>query len=162
MGSNGTWEWKCNLCKNDKTFKGSYTRMKAHILHEEINGIEVCAHTRNPEARAKFKKESDDAQRLKDQRSKIGTSTTNPRMTDNIELRIVQEARMRRALEVKTELSKPSNPIQDNRLLKILDSQAREEVYSRVARAIIACGILFNVVRSPYWQDLVRAIDKAP
>ena len=62
MGSGGTWEWKCNLCKNEKTFQGSYTRVKAHILHEEIKGIDVCAHTKNAEVRAKFKKESVDAQ----------------------------------------------------------------------------------------------------
>jgi len=48
MGSSGMWKWKCNLCKNVKTFKGSYTRVKAHILNEEIKGINVCAHTKNP------------------------------------------------------------------------------------------------------------------
>lgn len=44
MVSGGTWEWKCNLCKNEKTFKGSYTIVNAHILREEIKGIDVCAH----------------------------------------------------------------------------------------------------------------------
>lgn len=160
--SGGTWECKCNLCKNDKTFKGSYTRVKAHILHEKIKGIDVCAHARNPKVKAKFKKENDDAQRLKDQRSKIGTGTTNHRMTDSIEPRIVQEARKRRALEVEEDLSKPSNPIKDSRLLKMLERQGGEEVDSRVARTIFVCGIPFNVVRSPYWQHLVRAINKAP
>jgi hypothetical protein len=40
----GSWEWKCKLCKKDKTFKGSYTRFKAHIFHEE-KGIEGFPHT---------------------------------------------------------------------------------------------------------------------
>jgi hypothetical protein len=31
-----------------------------------------------------------------------------------------------------------------------------------VARAIFACGIPFNVVRSPYWKDIVKAINEAP
>jgi hypothetical protein len=31
-----------------------------------------------------------------------------------------------------------------------------------VARAIFACGISFNVVRSPYWKDMVKAIYEAP
>jgi hypothetical protein len=30
----GSWEWRCNLCKKVKTFKGSYTSIMAHILHE--------------------------------------------------------------------------------------------------------------------------------
>lgn len=89
MGSSGTWEWKCNLCKNEKTFKGPYTRVTAHILHKEIKGIDVCAHTKIPEVRVKFKKESNDAQRLKDQISKISTGTTNSHMSDSIEPRIV-------------------------------------------------------------------------
>jgi len=38
----------------------------------------------------------------------------------------------------------------------------REETDSRVARCIYACGIPFNVVRFPYWQDMIRAINKAP
>ena len=59
MGSSGMWKWKCNLCKNEKTFKGSYTRVKANILNEEIKGIDVCAHTKNAEVRARFKKESE-------------------------------------------------------------------------------------------------------
>jgi len=45
--SGGSWEWRCNLCKKDKTFKGSYTRVKAHILHEGVKGVDVCAFTRN-------------------------------------------------------------------------------------------------------------------
>ena len=43
-----------------------------------------------------------------------------------------------------------------------MNVQAREEANSRVARCIYACGIPFNVVRSPYWQDMIRAINKAP
>jgi len=34
----------------------------------------------------------------------------------------------------------------------------REEAKSSVARAIYARGISLNVIWSPYWQDLVRAI----
>eukprot|EP00253_Pinus_taeda_P004206 PITA_04206 len=40
--------------------------------------------------------------------------------------------------------------------------ETREETDSRVARCIYACGIPFNVDRSPYWQDMIRAINKAP
>eukprot|EP01018_Ginkgo_biloba_P032553 Gb_29675 [translate_table: standard] len=44
-------------------------------------------------------------------------------------------------------------------LEKMMDIGGREDVDSRVARCIYACGISFNVVRSPYSQDMVRAIN---
>jgi hypothetical protein len=100
---------------------------------------------------------------LKDQRSKIGMgSTSNPHLGASNEPRIVHEARKRRAVLVEEEISKPASATKDSRLLKMLNNQGREEAESRVARAIFACGIPFNVVWSPYWQDLVRAINTAP
>ena len=33
---------------------------------------------------------------------------------------------------------------------------------NRVARAIYACGLAFNVVRSPYWQDMLKAVNEDP
>eukprot|EP01018_Ginkgo_biloba_P003434 Gb_31361 [translate_table: standard] len=47
-------------------------------------------------------------------------------------------------------------------LEKMIDVGGREDVDSRVARCIYACSISFNVVRSPYWQDMVRAINDGP
>jgi hypothetical protein len=52
--------------------------------------------------------------------------------------------------------------IQESRIAKMVNVQGREEVETRVARAIYACGIPFNVVWSPYWQDMVRAINTTP
>eukprot|EP01018_Ginkgo_biloba_P039022 Gb_40496 [translate_table: standard] len=47
-------------------------------------------------------------------------------------------------------------------LENMMDVGKREDVDSRVARCICACGISFNVVCSPYWQDMVRAINDGP
>eukprot|EP01018_Ginkgo_biloba_P000099 Gb_18470 [translate_table: standard] len=47
-------------------------------------------------------------------------------------------------------------------LEKMMDVGRREDVDSHVARCIYACGISFNVGRSPYWQDMVRAINDGP
>jgi hypothetical protein len=161
MGGGGSCEWRCNLCENGKTYKGSYTRVKAHILHEGVKGVDVCAHTRNPKVRATFEKEHNDAQKLKEQRSNIGIGS-NTHLAASNEPRIVHEARKRRAVQLEEEISKPPTTGKDSRLLKMLNNQGREEAETRVARAIYACGIPFNVVQSPYWQDLVRAINTAP
>ena len=92
-----------------------------------------------------------------------GTSKLPPTtlVTSN-EPRIVHEARKRRAVQLEEEISKPAGAGQDSRLLKMLNNQGREEAEIRAARDIYACGIPFNVVRSPYWQDLVREINTAP
>eukprot|EP01018_Ginkgo_biloba_P037272 Gb_00443 [translate_table: standard] len=47
-------------------------------------------------------------------------------------------------------------------LEKMMDVGGREDVDNRVARCIYACNISFNVVRSPYWQVMVRAINDGP
>jgi hypothetical protein len=104
----GSWEWRCNLCKKDKTLKGSYTRVKAHILHEG-KGIEGCPHTLDLQVRNKFQKEHDDAQTIKDNRAKIamhGTRKHPPSLGVSNEPRIVHEARKKRDLEVENEISK--------------------------------------------------------
>jgi hypothetical protein len=41
----------------------------------------------------------------------------------------------------------------------MFDMGGRDEMDNRVARAIFACGIPFNVVQSPYWQDMLRAVN---
>jgi hypothetical protein len=43
-----------------------------------------------------------------------------------------------------------------------LDIGGRDEVDAKVVRFLYACGIPFNVLRSAYWHDLVKAINKAP
>jgi hypothetical protein len=81
------------------------------------------------------------------------------------EARIVHEARKRRALEVENEISKGPGgrgAAIDSRLMKMFNNQKREEIDSRVARAIFACGVPFNVVWSPYWTDMVKAINEDP
>jgi hypothetical protein len=168
MGAGGgSWEWKCNLCKKDRTFKGSYTRVKAHILHEG-KGIEGCPHILDLQVRDKFHKEHDDAQKVKDNRAKIamhGNSKHPPSLGVSNEPMIVHEARKRRALEVENEISKGPGgrgATLDSRLMNMFNNQKREETESRVARAIFACGIPFNVVRSPYWKGIVKAINEAP
>ena len=40
---------------------------------------------------------------------------------------------------------------QQSQLVKMINAQRREEAKMEVATAIYACGIHFDVVRSPYW-----------
>ena len=40
--------------------------------------------------------------------------------------------------------------------------ETRELVDQAIARCLYANGLPFNLVRSPYWKEMVAAIDKAP
>jgi hypothetical protein len=136
-------------------------------LHEGKR-IEGCPHTLDLQVRDKFHKEHDDAQKIKDNRAKIamhGSTKHPPSLGVSNEPRIVHEAMKRRVLEVENKISKGprgQGATTNSRLMKMFNNQKREETESRVARVIFACGIPFNVVQSPYWKDMVKAINEAP
>jgi hypothetical protein len=46
--------------------------------------------------------------------------------------------------------------------LLFLDIGGRDEVDTKVVHFLYACGIPFNVLRSPYWHDLVKGSNEAP
>lgn len=103
-------------------------------------------------------REHNDALRLKDQRSKLGSST---HLVVDCEPNIVHEARKRRVTQVEEESSKPPIIAQESKLVKMINVQGREKAKTRVARAIYASGIAFNVVWYLYWKGLVRVINIA-
>ena len=43
----------------------------------------------------------------------------------------------------------------------LFDITGREEVDAKVARFLYACGVPFNVLRSPYWHSMVKSINRA-
>ena len=116
-------------------------------------------------ARRAYQREQDEADGTKRRHDDLTQAPSN------IEPRIVAEARKRRASHTQQhEQPAPKNTrgpgaspsVQDSRIARLVNVQAREETDSRVARCIYACGITLNVVRSPYWQDMIREINKAP
>ena len=43
-----------------------------------------------------------------------------------------------------------------------LDQGSRDDVDSKVYQFLYACGVPFNVLCSPYWHEMVQAINGAP
>ena len=130
-------------------------------MHETRKGIEGCQKTSDPSDRRKYEIEQDEADRLKTRHDQLGNSSVQP---PNIEPRIALEARKRRATQQQVQVpnAKGTSSMQESRIAKLVNVQGREETNTMVARAIYACGIPFNVVRSPYWNDLVWEINTAP
>ena len=146
-GGGGSWEWRCNRCSN--SYKGSYPRVKAHLLHGGGQGIAGCTKTSDPVARREYQREQDQVDGIKRKHDDFSQAAKNQA---NNEPRIVIEARKRRGTQQPEQPPSrgASGTVQDSRVAKLVNVQAREEVDSRVARCIYACGIPFNVVRSPY------------
>eukprot|EP00253_Pinus_taeda_P034430 PITA_34430 len=150
-----------------KLIWGSYPRVKAHLLHGGGQGVVGYTKTVDPLARREYQREQDEVDVTKRRHDELTQAT--PRAPSNIEPRIVVESRKRRASATQQrERPAPKNTIgaspsvQDSRIAKLVDMQAREKTDSKVARCIYACGIPFNVVLSPYWKDMIREINNAP
>lgn len=47
-------------------------------------------------------------------------------------------------------------------LEKAFNLQSREDTNQNITRCLYANGLSFNVVCSPYWQEMVRSINEAP
>ena len=122
--------------------------MKAHLLHGGGQGIAGCTKTSNPVARREYQREQDQANAIKRKHDDL-SQAKNP---SNIESRIVVEARTRRGTQQPQQPPSrgASDTVQDSIIAKLVNVQGREEFDSRVARCIYACGLPFNVVRSPY------------
>jgi hypothetical protein len=139
----GSCLWNCNKCKVN--FTGSYTRVKAHFLWlEGDNGVHHCKSIDRKDV-DEFQAEQDAADLAKEER-RSGRQKPISKRTNEVPL-IVEEIRKRQNFGT---------------LAKMFDMGGRDETDSRVARAIYACGIPFNVVWSPYWQDMLRAVNDAP
>eukprot|EP01018_Ginkgo_biloba_P023395 Gb_41608 [translate_table: standard] len=140
----GCKRWQCNEC--GKAYSGSYSRVKAHLLHITKIGVKVCPKVNHAKKEA-FIKEQEVAERA----SKRGSVNPFPKGSSSLMAPPSSQPSVDHAPRKRTK--------EMGQLKKMMDVGGREDVDSRVARCIYACGISFNVVRSPYWQDMVRAIN---
>ena len=100
-GGGGSWEWRCTLCKSQ--YKGSYPRVRAHFLHDTRKGIEGCPKTSDPTERRKYEVEQEEVDKLKRRNDQLANASIQP---PNTELRIVLEARKRKAAQQAIQPSK--------------------------------------------------------
>lgn len=43
-----------------------------------------------------------------------------------------------------------------------LNVVGRDDVDGKIVRFLCACGVPFNVLHSPYWHEMIKAINEAP
>ena len=140
----GTCKFTCHHC--NITYTGSYTRVRRHLCgsmpsdEKKSGGVCICKKVL-PTQRAIYRKEENEA-----------IYKSKGLKADNV-----------------NDLSSPStrgsgfSPVGSRKTLSdFLDQGCRDDVDSKVYRFLFACGIPFNVLRSPYWHEMVAAIRGAP
>ena len=152
----GTTKFLCpHGCRPGKPYSGSYTRVRRHlcgILSNDDNrgsiGISIC-HKITQEQRENYIRIEEAAQRINTKKQKVQPDAFSPFSSSSVGGRSSPSGSGSGSGSKRT--------IED-----FLDITGREEVDAKVARFLYACGVPFNVLRSPYWHSMVKAINKAP
>jgi hypothetical protein len=147
----GTTKFLCpHNCHKGKPYTGSYTRVKRHIcgvMETDYNkgsiGINVCPNI-SMEERQRYIKVEEAAQKKRGKKQKL-QSDASSRFGGN------------------TSPSPHGSGTSGSKrtIADFLDIGGMDEVDAKVVRFLYACGIPFNVLRSPYWHDLVKGINEA-
>jgi len=148
----GTTKFHCPHCNSD--FTGSYTRLRRHLCGkrawdgEKQIGIRTCDKVSTAD-RAKYIKEEEDAQyKAKRSRGFFESSQRTPSASS-------QGSGYGHG-------GSGSSSLRRRTISDFLDEGSRNDVDSKIYRFLYANGIPFNVLRSPYWHEMVSAINDAP
>ncbi|XP_042490785.1 uncharacterized protein LOC122070656 [Macadamia integrifolia] len=140
-------KWTCNFGCRSEPYTGTYSRVRAHLIGllpgQKSQGIIICPKVKKEE-REKMKAEEDEAKRVFGSSSRRVPVSSSPigLTTWKTSTSIVVE-RGRNALDA----SKTSSA---------------DDVDGVIARFFYGNGIPFDVAKSPFWGDMVKAINEAP
>jgi hypothetical protein len=152
----GTTKFLCpHGFRPGKPYSSLYTHVRRHfcgVLNNDDNrgsiGIAICPKI-TQEQRENYIKIEEDAQRMNTKKQKVQPDASSPFSSSSVGGRSSPSGSGSGSGSKRT--------IED-----FLDITGREEVDAKVARFLYTCGVPFNVLRSPYWHSMVKAINKAP
>ena len=149
----GSYKFVCpHGCHGGKPYTGSYTRLRRHLCgvldsdeRKGSVGVSICPNISTEERRKYIQIEMAAQQKNKKQKthsessatSKFGSCSPSPHGT--------------------SATSGGRKTIGD-----FLNVAGRDDVDGKIVRFLCACGVPFNVLRSPYWHEMVKAINEAP
>ncbi|XP_042416522.1 uncharacterized protein LOC122005528 [Zingiber officinale] len=149
----GNVTWSCNICT--KVCKGSYSRVKAHLLKQKGAGIAGCTAVTMDQMK-RMQQLVDDAELRKKNSKPKEVSLPSSSVSSN--------------MASKSSFSGPG-PLQNDDptltkkrkgqlgpLEKAFNLNARDELHSEIARLFYTGGLSFNIVRNPHY---VRAFSLA-
>ena len=148
----GSYKWRCSECKSIRN--GSYTRVKAHLTGQTNTGVQVCAGPSDTNGKP--------GQGLSPAKIKFFAS-----LQDAADRRLAKGKLPVQSPITRSPLPSRSTATTNKRptlgpLEAAFNNQGREVADEYVARCIYANGLAFNLVRSPYWQQMIKAVNEAP
>ncbi|KAG6513301.1 hypothetical protein ZIOFF_023625 [Zingiber officinale] len=147
----GNVTWSCNIC--NKVCKGSYSRVKAHLLKQKGAGIAGCT-TVTMDQMKRMQQLIDDAElRKKNSKQKevpLPSSSASSNMASKSSFCTSG------ILQNDDPTKKRKGPL--GPLEKSFNLNARDELHSEIARLFYTGGLSFNIARNPHY---VRAFSLA-
>ncbi|XP_077228414.1 uncharacterized protein LOC143861373 [Tasmannia lanceolata] len=144
-GHGGTKKWKCKHCK--KVYTGTDTRVDAHLVkapRRQGQGIAYCS------AVAK------DKQLQEHIRSQV-------QRAENLPGRLpLKKSRLDMLGKSSSSGATSSSKVGESPLGKSFRAKDRDDVDHKVLRFLAANGIPFNVLRSPYFEEMIIAANCVP
>ncbi|XP_027342768.1 uncharacterized protein LOC113855350 [Abrus precatorius] len=125
----GNASWSCNFCQ--RTYKGSYFRVKSHLLKERGHGIATCLSVTDEylQEMKQLEREASKKSKFVDVPLPIGTTSSNPPIADG--------SKRRRAIE--------------SPLGRAFNNEARDHLSCEIARMFYSAGLPFNITRNPHF-----------
>lgn len=162
----GGFVWKFNFCNTQ--YNSSYYRVKLHFMGPGGKGINMCEGLDKKGLSAvqiaAFIKEQEDANKLV-ARGKQSSYSSGKKKTTTLPTQTVRPSR-HPFLSIPSTKEEDEEPQTTTRkrgpLKKAFKMEARDIAKEKIARCLYAHGLPFNLVRSPYWRDMVLAINSAP
>ncbi|XP_057831543.1 uncharacterized protein LOC131042228 [Cryptomeria japonica] len=165
----GTFLWICNFCSTKKT--SSYSRVKAHFCAIPQQGIKPClgknGNGMSPQEIAGYIREQEEADArvgrasnhplLTGRGSKSKRPPTSPSYSDFPDIVVESHPFLDPISEEPVIVKRSKGPLE-----RAFKNDAREIADQSVGRCLYANGLSFNVVRSPYWQDMLKKVNEAP
>ncbi|XP_026436701.1 uncharacterized protein LOC113334729 [Papaver somniferum] len=121
---------QCTIC--NYIFFGSYTRVKAHLLRIEGQGVKICEGI-DPGSFEELKKLSEDAD-MRSQHTKTGSLIPLP------------------GVENYGTVARKGDKAYGN----LFNASARDKLDHTIGRFFFGCGIAFNNIRSPLFRDMIQ------
>ncbi|XP_073151853.1 uncharacterized protein [Henckelia pumila] len=145
----GNVTWSCNICT--KLCKGSYTRVKAHLLKQKGVGIAGCTAVTMDQMK-RMQQLVDDAEL----RKKNSKPKEVPLPSSSVSSNMASKSSFSGPLQSDDPTKKRKLPI--GPLEKAFNLNARDELHSEIARLFYTGGLSFNIARNPHY---VRAFSLA-
>lgn len=144
VGDKKDGKWTCTFQCKKEPYTGSYSRIRAHLIGllpgQKSQGVALCSKLTKQE-RQNLKKEEEEARKL------FGSARKTP----------IQ------GMPVVPPLGKSTSSFASgSRLVSMFNTGSRSDVDSIIARCFYANGVPFNLARSPFWYDMIRAVNEAP